>query len=68
MATKKKAAKKTGAKKKAAAKRLQVSADVLRFDPRIKGDPPPPWLRQLDAVRQRQLEAWVNAIVKKVSR
>jgi hypothetical protein len=71
MATKKKAAKKGGAKKKAGVKRVQVTAErlsVLRFDPRIKGDPPPPWLRQLDAVRQRQLEAWVNAIVKKVAR
>ena len=60
MATKKKAAKKTAAK----------SSLVLKFDPRIKGDPPPPWLRRAvtDAVRQRQLENWVNGIVRKVSR
>ena len=64
MATKKKAAKKKAGKKKGAL----VSSAVLRFDPRIKGDPPPPWIRQLDAVRQRQLQAWVNAIVKKVGR
>ena len=64
MATKKKAA-----KKKAGTKKGAVSALVLRFDPRIKGDPPPPWLRQAvltDAVRRRQLETWVNGIVKKV--
>jgi hypothetical protein len=67
MATKKKAAKKTSAKKKASA----ISAVILRFDPRIKGDPPPPWLRQAvltDATRRRQLENWVNGIVKKVGR
>ena len=66
MATKKKAGKKTATKKKSA----KVSSLVLRFDPRIKGDPPPPWLRQAvtDAVRQRQLEAWVNAIINKVGR
>lgn len=64
MATKKKAAKKKAGKKKGAT----VSSTVLRFDPRIKGDPPPPWIRQLDAVRQRQLQAWVNAIVNKVGR
>lgn len=67
MATKKKAAKKTGVKKKGAT----VSSLVLRFDPRIKGDPPPPWLRQAvltDAVRRRQLETWVNGIVRKVGR
>jgi hypothetical protein len=65
MATKKKAAKKKAGTKKGAA----VSALVLRFDPRIKGDPPPPWLRQAvltDAVRRRQLETWVNGIVRKV--
>ena len=65
MATKKKAAKKKAGTKKGAT----VSALVLRFDPRIKGDPPPPWLRQAvltDAVRRRQLETWVNGIVKKV--
>jgi hypothetical protein len=61
MATKKKAAKKTTPKKK-----IMISA--LKFDPRIKGDPPPPWLRQLDVVRQRELQAWVNAIVNKVGR
>ena len=66
MATKKKAGKKTGTKKKGAT----VSSLVLRFDPRIKGDPPPPWLRRAvtDAVRQRQLETWVNGIVRKVGR
>ena len=64
MATKKKAAKKKAGKKKGA----MVSSVVLKFDPRIKGDPPPPWIRQLDALRRRQLEAWVNAIVKKVGR
>lgn len=67
MATKKKAAKKTSTKKKGAT----LSATALRFDPRIKGDPPPPWLRQAiltDAVRRRQLEAWVNGIVRKIGR
>ena len=66
MATKKKAGKKTGTKKKGGT----VSSLVLRFDPRIKGDPPPPWLRRAvtDAVRQRQLENWVNGIVRKVGR
>ena len=64
MATKKKAAKKKAGKKKGA----MVSSSVLRFDVRIKGDPPPPWVRQLDVVRQRQLQAWVNAIVNKVGR
>jgi len=67
MATKKKTAKKkSGVKKKGAT----AASLVLRFDPRIKGDPPPPWLRQAvtDAVRQRQLEAWVNGIVRKVGR
>ena len=65
MATKKKAAKKTAKKKSGT-----VSSLVLRFDPRIKGDPPPPWLRKAitDAVRQKQLEAWVNGIVRKVGR
>ena len=61
MATKKKAAKKT-----AGAKKIMLPA--LKFDPRIKGDPPPPWLRQLTAVRQRELQAWVNAIINKVGR
>lgn len=67
MATKKKAAKKKAGTKKAAT----VSSLVLRFDPRIKGDPPPPWIRVAvlaDAARRRQLETWVNAIVKKVGR
>jgi anti-sigma factor RsiW len=68
MATKKKAAKKkSGAKKKSATS----AALVLRFDPRIKGDPPPPWLRQAvltDALRRRQLETWVNGIVRKIGR
>ncbi|HEV8138621.1 MAG TPA: hypothetical protein VGP81_02530 [Pyrinomonadaceae bacterium] len=66
MATKKKAAKKKAGTKKSAT----VSSLVLRFDPRIKGDPPPPWLRRAvtDAVRQRQLETWVNGIVRKVGR
>ena len=67
MATKKKAAKKKAGTKKSAT----VSSLVLRFDPRIKGDPPPPWLRQAvltDAVRRRQLETWVNGIVNKVGR
>ena len=63
MATKKKAAKKT-----AGAKKIMLPSIVLKFDPRIKGDPPPPWLRQLDAVRQRELQAWVNAIINKVGR
>lgn len=61
MATKKKAAKKAGTQ----------AALVLKFDPRIKGDPPPPWLRNAvltDAVRRRQLETWVNGIIKKVGR
>jgi hypothetical protein len=67
MATKKKAAKKTATKKSIRA----TPSLVLKFDPRIKGDPPPPWLRQVllgDATRQKQLEAWVNGIVKKVGR
>jgi hypothetical protein len=64
MATKKKAAKKTATKKKGA----MVSSLVLKFDPRIKGDPPPIWFRQLDAVRQRELQEWVNAVVRKVGR
>ena len=64
MATKKKAAKKKAGKKRSEA----LPSLVLKFDPRIKGDPPPPWIRQLDVLRQRQLEAWVNAIVKKVGR
>jgi hypothetical protein len=68
MATKKKAAKKT-AKKKTAKKRILISPSlVLKFDPRIKGDPPPIWFRQLDAVRQKELQAWVNAVVQKVGR
>jgi len=66
MATKKKTAKKkSGVKKKGAT----AASLVLRFDPRIKGDPPPPWLRQAvltDALSRRQLEAWVNGIAKKV--
>ncbi|HXI25990.1 MAG TPA: hypothetical protein VNG71_19200 [Pyrinomonadaceae bacterium] len=68
MATKKKAAKKKAAKKTAGAKKSIVILPPLRFDPRIKGDPPPPWLRQLDLVRQRELQAWVNAIVNKIGR
>jgi hypothetical protein len=69
MATKKKAAKKKAAKKKAGTKKSVILPSfILRFDPRIKGDPPPPWLRQLDAVRQRELQAWVNAIINKVGR
>ena len=64
MAPKKKAAKKKTGKKKGAL----VSSAVLKFDPRIKGDPPPIWFRQLDAVRQRELQAWVNAVVNKVGR
>jgi len=63
MATKKKAA-----KKKAGKKVTKVSSLVLKFDPRIKGDPPPPWVRLLDAVKAKQLEAWVNAVVRKVGR
>jgi hypothetical protein len=67
MATKKKAAKKSATKKKGET----TASLVLKFDPRIKGDPPPPWLRQAiltDAVRRRQLEAWVNGIVRKIGR
>ena len=64
MATKKKAAKKKTTKQKGAL----VSSAVLKFDPRIKGDPPPPWVRTLDALRQKQLQTWVNAIVRKVGR
>lgn len=64
MATKKKAAKKKAGQKVTA----KVSSLVLKFDPRIKGDPPPPWVRLLDAVQAKQLEAWVNAVVKKVGR
>lgn len=64
MATKKKAAKKTAAKKKS----VILPSFILKFDPRIKGDPPPPWLRQLDVVRQREIQAWVNAIINKVGR
>jgi hypothetical protein len=68
MATKKKAAKKT-AKKKTTKKSILISPSlVLKFDPRIKGDPPPIWFRQLDAVRQKELQAWVNAVVQKVGR
>ena len=63
MATKKKAA-----KKKATPKKKIVILPPLKFDPRIKGDPPPPWLRQLDVVRQKELQAWVNAIINKVGR
>jgi hypothetical protein len=54
--------------KKIAKKVTRASSTVLKFDPRIKGDPPPPWIRQLDKVRAKQLETWVNAIVKKVGR
>ena len=67
MATKKKAAKKKSGKKKAG--KTVSSAAVLRFDPRVPhGDPPPIWLRQLNAIRQRELVNWVNAVVKKVGR
>lgn len=69
MATKKKAAKKKAAKKKAGTKKsIMLPSLVLRFDPRIKGDPPPPWLRKLDAVTQQQIAVWVNAIINKVGR
>lgn len=67
MATKKKAAKKKSGKKKAG-KLAASSAAVLKFDPRLHGDPPPIWIRQLDTVRQKQLATWANAIVKKFSR
>ena len=67
MATKKKAGKKKSAKKKAG-KKQGASVSVLQFDPRIHGDPPPIWIRQLDVIRQKQLNAWVNAIVKKIGR
>jgi len=66
MATKKKAGKKKGGKKKAG--KTVTSSAVLKFDPRIHGDPPPIWIRQLDTVRQKQIVAWVNAIVQKVGR
>jgi len=65
MATKKKAAKKSG---KVKAGKSVISSAVLKFDPRIHGDPPPIWIRQLDVARQKQLTAWVNAIVNKVGR
>lgn len=69
MATKKKAAKKTAKKKTTKKKTILISPSlVLKFDPRIKGDPPPIWFRQLDAVRQKELQAWVNAVVQKVGR
>ena len=69
MATKKKAAKKKAAKKKAGKKKsIILPSFILRFDPRIKGDPPPPWLRKLDAVTQKQITLWVNAIINKVGR
>jgi hypothetical protein len=64
MATKKKAAKKKAGKTPV----TKASSLVLKFDPRIKGDPPPPWVRLLDAVKAKQLEKWVNAVVKKVGR
>ena len=68
MATKKKAAKKKSGKKKAG-KLAASSAAVLKFDPRVPhGDPPPIWLRDLNAIRQRELVNWVNAVVKKVGR
>jgi hypothetical protein len=65
MATKKKAAKKKSGTKKAT---KVLSASALKFNPRIHGDPPPIWLKQLDVIRQRELVAWVNAVIQKVGR
>lgn len=56
MATKKKAAKKAGTKKKAAS----ISVEVLRWNPRRGGDPPPPFYNRLDQVARKQFEDFVN--------
>jgi hypothetical protein len=64
MATKKKAAKKAGTKKSAAA----ISADVLRWNPRRGGDPPPPFYNRLDQVAQKQFADFVNKALAKGQR
>jgi hypothetical protein len=63
MATKKKAAKKK-AGKTVAAKALAVT-QLLRWNPRRGGDPPPPFYNKLDPIAQKQFTDFVNKALAK---